>query len=126
SLAAAGDWSMLGSGFSTQPGEPLFPRVDLDALRAEIGAGNQPQEEVTEVALEHKEPISIDEFARMELRVASVLKVEPHPKADRLLVFQLQLGNEQRQVVSGIRQHYQPEELEGKKVILVANLPTVK
>lgn len=125
SLDAAGDWSVMDSGFSTNPGEPLFPRIDLDALKAEISEDAAPG--VKETSAVSKTDITIDEFGKMDLRVAKVLAVEPHPDADRLLVFRLDLGGgEERQVVSGIRAHYSPEQLQGKKVIVVANLPTVK
>ncbi|HLR46072.1 MAG TPA: methionine--tRNA ligase subunit beta, partial [Deinococcales bacterium] len=79
-----------------------------------------------EPPLELKDPVTIDEFAKLDLRVAEVISAEAHPKADRLLVLQLRLGSEERQVVSGIREHYTPEELPGKKLVVVANLPPVK
>ncbi|MBI3244905.1 MAG: methionine--tRNA ligase subunit beta [Deltaproteobacteria bacterium] len=66
--------------------------------------------------------ISIDEFAKVELRVATVKAAEPHPKADRLLVLKIDLGDEERQLVAGIRAHYTPEELVGKQIVVVANL----
>lgn len=66
--------------------------------------------------------LTIDEFGRVELRVATVLSAEPHPNADRLLVLKIDLGGEQRQLVAGIRKHYAPEELIGKKIVVVANL----
>jgi methionyl-tRNA synthetase len=68
-------------------------------------------------------PITIDDFKKVELRVGRVLAAEVHPKADRLLVLQVDLGAEKRQVVSGIRGSYpDPQALVGKQVILVANL----
>lgn len=66
--------------------------------------------------------ISIDEFRTVELRVATITAAAPHPNADRLLVLTIDLGNEQRQLVAGIRAHYQPEELVGKQIVVVANL----
>lgn len=66
--------------------------------------------------------ISIDEFRNLELRVATITAVSPHPNADRLLVLTIDLGSEQRQLVAGIRAHYQPEDLIGKQIIVVANL----
>lgn len=68
------------------------------------------------------ETITIDEFRRLELRVATVRAAEIHPKADKLLVLQVDLGGETRQVVAGIRAHYRPEELIGRQVVVVANL----
>ncbi len=67
-------------------------------------------------------PIALEDFQRVELRVAEVLEARRHPNADRLLVLRLSLGGEERTVVSGIAEHYRPEELVGKKVVLVANL----
>jgi methionine--tRNA ligase beta chain len=66
--------------------------------------------------------ITIDEFAKVELRVATIKAAEPHPKADRLLVLKIDLGTEERQLVAGIRAHYTPEELIGKQIVVVANL----
>ncbi|MFI5366896.1 MAG: methionine--tRNA ligase subunit beta [Candidatus Binatia bacterium] len=66
--------------------------------------------------------LTIDEFQRLELRVATILSAEPHPNADRLLVLKIDLGNEQRQLVAGIRAHYAPEALVGKQIVVVANL----
>lgn len=66
--------------------------------------------------------ISIDEFQAIELRIATVTAAAPHPNADRLLVLTIDLGNEQRQLVAGIRAHYEPETLVGKKIVVVANL----
>ena len=66
--------------------------------------------------------ITIDEFGKVELRVATIKAAEPHPKADRLLVLKIDLGAEERQLVAGIRAHYAPEDLIGKQIIVVANL----
>ena len=70
--------------------------------------------------------ISIDDFKKIELRVATIKAAEPHPNADKLLVLQIDLGAEQRQICAGIRIHYTPEELVGKQIIVVANLATAK
>lgn len=69
--------------------------------------------------------ITIEEFAKVELRVATIKTVEPHPNADRLLVLKIDLGDEERQLVAGIRAHYTPEELVGKQIVVVANLQPV-
>jgi tRNA-binding protein len=68
--------------------------------------------------------ISIDEFRKMELRVATIRSAEPHPNADKLMVLQIDLGSEQRQICAGIRNHYVPEELIGRQIVVVANLET--
>jgi len=66
--------------------------------------------------------ISYDDFAKLDLRVATVVECRAHENADKLLVLQIDLGNERRQICAGLRQHYQPEQLVGKQVIVVANL----
>ena len=75
---------------------------------------------------EHEQEIGIESFAAVELRVAEILQCEPIPKAKKLLKLQVDLGYEQRQVVSGIAKFYKPEDLVGKKVCLVTNLKPCK
>lgn len=66
--------------------------------------------------------IQFEDFAKVELRIATVLECKAHPNADKLLVLQVDLGTEKRQICAGIKQHYAPEALVGKQVIIVANL----
>lgn len=66
--------------------------------------------------------IGIDLFRQLDLRIATVTAAAPHPNADRLLVLQIDIGGEARQLVAGIRRHYEPESLVGKQIVLVANL----
>lgn len=66
--------------------------------------------------------IQYDDFAKLDLRIATVLECKPHPNADKLLVLQIDLGTEKRQICAGLRLHYQPEQLIGKQIIVVANL----
>lgn len=70
--------------------------------------------------------ITINDFRTVELKVATVKSAEPHPNADKLMVLQVDLGTEQRQICAGIRNHYTPEELIGKQIIVVANLESAK
>jgi methionyl-tRNA synthetase len=70
--------------------------------------------------------ISIDDFRKVELKIATIKAAEAHPNADKLLVLQIDLGGEQRQICAGIRNHYAPEELVGKQIVVVANLETAK
>ena len=70
--------------------------------------------------------ISIDEFRKVELKVATIKSAEAHPNADKLMVLQIDLGSEQRQICAGIRNYYTAEELVGKQIVVVANLETVK
>ena len=66
--------------------------------------------------------IKYDDFAKLDLRIATVLECKPHVNADKLLVLQIDLGGEKRQICAGLRQHYAPEQLVGKQIIVVANL----
>jgi tRNA-binding protein len=66
--------------------------------------------------------INYDDFAKLDLRVATVLDCKPHANADKLLVLQIDLGSEKRQICAGLRQHYAPEQLIGKQIVVVANL----
>lgn len=70
--------------------------------------------------------ISIDEFRKINLRVAKVLSAERVPKSEKLLKLQVSLGTEQRQLIAGIAQHYKPENLIGKKIVVVSNLAPAK
>src|SRR5213080_5598976 len=66
--------------------------------------------------------IQYDDFAKLDLRIATVLECKPHPNADKLLVLQIDLGTEKRQICAGLRLHYPPEQLVGKQIVVVANL----
>jgi methionine--tRNA ligase beta chain len=70
--------------------------------------------------------ITIDEFRNVELKIATIKSAEPHPNADKLMVLQIDLGDEQRQILAGIRNHYTPEELIGRQIVVVANLEPAK
>ena len=68
--------------------------------------------------------ISIDEFRRVELKIATIKSADLHPNADKLMILQIDLGTEERQICAGIRSHYTPEELVGRQIVVVANLET--
>ena len=87
---------------------------------------SEKKDEPKEEPIEHKENITIDDLDKVELRVGKILSCEKHPKADRLLVSQVKVGPETRQIVSGIAKWYKPEEMVGKDVIVVCNLKPVK
>ncbi len=70
--------------------------------------------------------LTIDEFSKVELRVARVLRAEPHPNADKLMVLDVAIGDAERRIVAGIRKHYAAEELVGKSIVVVANLQPAK
>ena len=117
----------LHSGIKVEKGEALFPRVDI-AKELEALADDQedksvkPREPEEESLPTTKPSISIDEFEKLDLRVAKVLTCETVPKSDKLLKFSLQLGDETRTVVSGIAKFYEAQQLVGKNVVLLANL----
>lgn len=66
--------------------------------------------------------ITFDDFAKIDLRIARVVEAKPHPNADKLLVLQIDVGGEQRQIVAGIRGYYEPEQLVGQSIVVVKNL----
>lgn len=68
------------------------------------------------------EPLAYEDFAKLDLRVATVLEARPHPNADKLLLLQIDVGDAQKQIVAGIRQHYTPEQLVGRRIVVVNNL----
>lgn len=99
----------------------LFPRIDLkvwEKQKAERDAGKTAGPDPGD----HEPEVTIEDFRKIELRVAQVLKVEPVPKSDKLYRMDLDLGYERRTIVSGIREFRSPEELEGRKIIVICNL----
>ncbi|MCI9596925.1 MAG: methionine--tRNA ligase [Firmicutes bacterium] len=108
-------------GEQVKKGNPIFPRLDIEKELEELEAmkGGDGEENIP---LELKDPIEYDDFDKLDLRVGTILSAEKHPKADKLLVFQVQMGTEKRQIISGVAQYFKPEECVGKKVVVVANL----
>lgn len=111
-LEEAERWGLAEPGPIPEEAPVLFPK---EARREEAKGGGVETLQ-----------IGIEDFAKVELRVAEVVAAKRHPNADRLLVLRLSLGSEERTVVSGIAKWYRPEELVGKKVVLVANLKPAK
>lgn len=127
------DFSIIPEGSKVVgKGVPIFPRLDPDEeiiyIREQMAvtAPKEQQEEKPAEKVEEVEEINIDDFMKVDLRVATVTACDRIPKADKLLKLQVDLGYEQRQVVSGIAEYYEPEDLVGQKVIVVANLKPVK
>lgn len=114
-------------GTKVQKGENLFPRIDVEAKLAELEAlkAAEKKEEKREIT-PIKEEITIEDFEKIDLRVVKVIACEPVKGAKKLLKLKVDLGGEERQVISGIAKFYKPEELVGKYVTLVANLKPVK
>ncbi len=126
----ADKFGILPANVTVHRGETLFPRIDaqkeLAELEAEEKAAKAPaaEEKKEEIILEPE--IGIEDFSKVELRVAKIIACEKVPKAKKLFKIQLDDGMGGRQIVSGIAQHYTPEELIGKKIIVVANLKPAK
>lgn len=133
-------WGKLATGTKVQKGEPLFPRIEVTeagetviaatkktaakAIKAEAPKA-EAKKEVKPAAAAAGE-ITIDDFAKIDLRVATVVAAERVPKTDKLIKLQVKIGDEERTIVSGIAQHYEPENLIGKNVIVIANLKPAK
>ena len=110
-------WGRFAAGAPVQRLSGLFPRID-DKKTSASPAGP------VETAATPR--IKIDEFGKVELRVAEVIAAEPLPKSKKLLKLMVSLGQEQRTVVAGIAEHYAPADIVGKKVVIVANLEAAK
>lgn len=127
------EWGKLEPGTKVVKGDPVFPRIDLEALTEaeEESIVAEEKQEAVGKPLEQEEnsetpQVSIDDFAKLDLRVAEIKAAEPVSGADRLLKLQITIGSEQRQIVAGIAQHYTPEDLIGKRIVVVANLKPAK
>ena len=108
-------------GEQVKKGDPIFPRLDIDKELEELEAMQGGGEEAN-IPLELKPEIEYDDFDKMDFRVGTIISAEKHPKADKLLVFQVKMGTETRQIISGVAAYFKPEECVGKKVVVVANL----
>ena len=105
---------------------PIFPRLDTEAEIAYIKESMQASSPAPEPEEESKEQIDIKQFDKVEIKAATITDAEQVQKSDKLLKIQVDLGNEQRQIVSGIAKFYQPEDIIGKKVAVVSNLKPAK
>lgn len=133
-------WGKLATGTKVQKGEPLFPRIEVTeagetviaatkktaakAIKAEAPKVEAKKEAKPAAAAAGE--ITIDDFAKIDLRVATVIAAERVPKTDKLIKLQVKIGDEERTIVSGIAKHYEPENLIGKNVIVIANLKPAK
>ncbi len=109
--------------------KPLFPRIDDEKIQAQIEKlqnASQVVKNEKPAVPEFKKATTFDNFLAMDLRVGKVLSCEPVPKSKKLLKFEIDLGAEKRQILSGISAHYAPSKLIGKSVVVLANLPTRK
>ncbi|MDY3213197.1 MAG: methionine--tRNA ligase [Pyramidobacter sp.] len=104
----------------------LYPRIDLDEWKKQAEARANAKKGLAVDPGEHEPEISIDDFAKIELRVAQIVRAEPVPKSRSLYKLDLDLGYEKRVIVSSIKDFYTPEELEGRRIVVVANLKPAK
>ena len=122
----------LRTGMEIASASNLFPRLEMEKEEAPAKPKKEkkaaPKEAPKEEAApEAKAPIEFADFQKLDLRVGHILSAKQHPNADKLLCFEVDLGEEKpRQIVSGIAAHFKPEELAGRKVVVVANLPPRK
>lgn len=115
------------AGTRVTKGELLFPRIDVEKKIEELNMLKEQQLAENKPKMQPlKEEITIEDFEKVDLRVVKVLACEPVKGAKKLLKLKVDLGGEERQVISGIAQYYKPEDLVGKHVVLVANLKPAK
>jgi methionyl-tRNA synthetase len=120
-------WGGLAEGTKLGEIQAVFPRLDKKKIMSEIEQGKEIKEEVkTETVEEKKEEssfIEVDDFVKVELRVGEIMSAERLPKSDKLLIFTVDVGEEKpRTILAGLAEYYTPEEMIGKKVVVVANL----
>ena len=135
----AGVYGSLPQTVTVHKGAALFPRIDMNKELAFLEERMDKQKKAAEKAAKKAEKaakkdekklegvmIGIDDFAKVELKTAKILSCEPVKKSDKLLCLQVELGEEKRQIVSGIAEYYKPEDMVGKTVIVVSNLKSAK
>ena len=114
-------FGLLKEGEKVGEAVPLFARIDAEKKIAEIDAEMSVEEDKVEIA-PYKDYIEFDEWEKLDIRVGKVIECEPVPKSSKLLRFTLEVGSEKRQILSGISQFHNSEELIGKNVLFIANL----
>ena len=127
----AGSLKLLSVGYSLREPQLLFRKIEdeeitiqLEKLKAGLTAApsNEDEENQEKIAEPLKAEIQFDDFAKIDLRTGVILSAQKVPKADKLLQLEVDLGFEKRTILSGIAMHFQPEEIIGKQVVVVANL----
>ncbi|MEE9119310.1 MAG: methionine--tRNA ligase, partial [Calditrichia bacterium] len=121
---SSGEFS-LPSGHRLNKPEILFAKIEDDIIEKEIEKLKGPAKPAENVQTEEN-LITFDEFSKIDLRVAEVVKAERIPKTDKLMKIQIKIGNENRQIVAGIAEHYEIDQIIGKRIIVVANLESTK
>lgn len=134
SWESAATFGLIRDGTKVKRDQPLFPRIVDEKEEQEVQEQNKTDVTKIEGAVpaddkkvdEKKEYISIEDFSKIELKVAKILEAEKIEGADKLLKLIVDLGDEKRQIVAGIAKHYSPDQLIGKKIVVVANLKPAK
>ena len=134
-LSQMSEFGLYPSGGKvTEQPEILFARMDIKEVMEKVEAMFAPAEEVKETAkeagdvidIEPKAEIEYDDFAKLQFQVGEIIACEAVPKSKKLLCSQVRIGSQVKQIVSGIKAHYSPEEMVGKKVMVVVNLKPAK
>ena len=121
----AAEYGVLPANITVHKGETLFPRLDMEKALAELESMNKQKKEPESKPV--LPDVTIDEFAKCDMRVVKILSCEAVPKSEKLLRFTLDDGSgKERQILSGIHKFYEPEQLVGKKVVAILNLPSRK
>ena len=123
-LSDISQWGLLGPGTKINKGGVLFPRIETKEKVSNV-MSIKP-EAATDINLHKEDSITIEEFAKIKLRIGKVISAENVQGSKKLLKLSVDMGNERRQVVAGIAAHYRPEEIIGKSVVIVANLKPAK
>jgi methionyl-tRNA synthetase len=125
----AGKAKLLSVGYSLREPQLLFRKIEdeeinaqIEKLKAGLISTEKPKMEESKAATPNKEQIQYDDFAKLDLKVGTIISAQKVEKADKLLKLEVDLGFEKRTIVSGIALHFQPEAIIGKQVVIVANL----
>ena len=125
-------WDQIGSPSSLKAGtelgqpEPMFPRLDLSKEESKPKVEKPTVAKEAKAVVEVPEEITIDQFAKVQLRVARIFEAEPLEGSDKLMKLQVVIGADKRQIIAGIRKMYSPEDLIGRQIVVVANLKAAK
>ncbi|MBR9974389.1 MAG: methionine--tRNA ligase subunit beta, partial [Bacteroidetes bacterium] len=122
---AVAQWR-LAAGHPIGERSILFEKIDDETISVETAKLGSLETPTTQTYPEIKDQITIDDFMKVDLRVATVIEAERVPKSDKLLKLKVDIGSEMRQLVAGIAKKYAPEDLVGKRIVVVANLKPAK
>jgi len=125
-LESIQQWCWLKPGTQTSQGPQIFPRIDDKAAAKILEAVDQLNQEDASKKTEDNDLITIEDFMKLDLRTAKILEAEKVKKSKKLIKLKVSLGSEERQVLAGIAESYEPEQLVGRTVIMVANLKPAK